>query len=77
MGRMSDLNIDVRQAERDGCKFFATHVDDGWAVFDVEAAKRSTDGSGIAFVDWEGEPIVFTTQDSAERMANVLNERSA
>jgi hypothetical protein len=60
MSSMSDLDIDVRQAERDGIDHFPTRVYADpinsdrrvWAIFDVRAASESE--HGIAFVRDEG-----------------------
>ena len=73
MSWMSGLDIEVRQAEHDGRKFFATRVHDGWAVFDVEAARQNTE-TGIEFVRGPRGAIVTGTQLACEQAAQRLNE---
>jgi hypothetical protein len=83
MSSMSELDIDVRQAEQDGVDYFATQIYADptvngakvWAIFDVKAARVAE--HGIAFVTYaDGSPITYRSEVFAAIAVRGMNEVS-
>lgn len=80
MSSMSSLSIDIRRAEENGERYFATEIyadpvnsnERVWAIFDVEAARTSE--HGIAFVRSAPGNVATGTLRAIEQAVTRLNE---